>query len=99
MQSYLKLKAKNLFPAYFAMVMTAGALSIGTYLLNMIIFSTVLLYINILAYVVLWFLTIIRLFKYFPRLRRDLMSHEKGPGFFTLVAGTCVFGSQIYTVT
>src|SRR5699024_9138205 len=26
-------------------------------------------------------------------------SHEKGPGFFTLVVGTCVFGSQIYIVT
>src|SRR5699024_9324992 len=23
---------------------------------------------------------------------------EKGPGFFTLVAGTCVFGSQIFIV-
>src|SRR5690625_345769 len=96
---YLKTKAANLFPAYFALVMTSGALSIGTYLLEMVFISKILLYINVVAYVVLWFLTIIRLFNFFPNLVSDLTSHEKGPGFFTLVAGTCVFGSQIITVT
>ena len=98
MWRYIKWKAKGLFPAYFAMVMTAGALSIGAYLLGFVVFAKVLLVINIFAYAVLWILTLIRLFNYFPRLKRDITSHEKGPGFFTLVAGTCVFGSQIYTV-
>jgi tellurite resistance protein TehA-like permease len=79
--------------------MTSGALSIGAYFLGMIQFAQVLLVINIITYIVLWLFTFTRLFRYFPRLRRDLMSHEKGPGFFTLVAGTCVFGSQIYTLT
>src|SRR5690625_5127798 len=96
---YLKTKAANLFPAYFALVMTSGALSIGTHLLEMFVISKILLYINVVAYVFLWFLTIIRLFNFFPNLVNDLTSHEKGPGFFTLVAGTCVFGSQIITVT
>src|SRR5690625_1244201 len=96
---YLKTKAANLFPAYFALVMTSGALSIGTYLLELFFISKILLYINVVAYVVLWFLTIIRLVNFFPNLISDLTSHEKGPGFFTLVAGTCVFGSQIITVT
>src|SRR5699024_5431608 len=63
------------------------------------VISILLLYINTIAYIALWGLTLIRLFKYFPRFRKDMMSHEKGPGFFTLVAGTCVFGSQIYIVT
>src|SRR5690625_5718203 len=65
----------------------------------MFFISKIFLYINFVAYVVLWFLTIIRLYNFFPKLVSDLTSHEKGPGFFTLVAGTCVFGSQIITVT
>jgi len=97
--SYLKQKAENLFPAYFALVMTSGALSIGTHLLEMFIISKILLIINVIAYISLWILTLIRLFSFFPKLAGDLTSHEKGPGFFTLVAGTCVFGSQIITVT
>src|SRR5699024_4751023 len=96
---YIKLKIKRLFPAYFAMVMTSGALSIATYYLGMTIFSYVLLLVNTVTYLVLTFLTLLRLMFFFPRLRSDLMSHEKGPGFFTLVAGTCVFGSQIYILT
>lgn len=96
---YIMLKSKRLFPAYFAMVMTSGALSIGAFLLGMSTFAHVLLWVNIVTYTVLTLLTIIRLIFFYPRLRRDITSHEKGPGFFTLVAGTCVFGSQIYTIT
>jgi len=96
---YIRKKAEDLFPAYFAFVMTSGALSIGTHLLGMLSISKILLFINIIAYVSLWTLTLIRLFNFFPKLVQDLTSHEKGPGFFTLVAGTCVFGSQIITLT
>lgn len=99
MLHYIKLKIKRLFPAYFAMVMTSGALSIVTYYLGMTTFSYILLLVNTVTYLVLTFLTLLRLIFFFPRLRSDLMSHEKGPGFFTLVAGTCVFGSQIYILT
>lgn len=99
MLHYIKLKIKRLFPAYFAMVMTSGALSIVSYYLGMTMFAYVLLIVNIATYLILSLFSIIRLVFFFPRLRRDLMSHEKGPGFFTLIAGTCVFGSQIYVLT
>ncbi|MBO0962582.1 tellurite resistance/C4-dicarboxylate transporter family protein, partial [Neobacillus sp. MM2021_6] len=46
----------------------------------------------------LWILTILRLIWHFPKVIADLTSHEKGPGFFTLIAGTCVFGSQLIIV-
>ena len=36
----------------------------------------------------------IRLFGFFPALRADLSSHEKGAGFFTVVAGSCLLGTQ-----
>src|SRR5690625_7817057 len=97
--NYLKRKAENLFPAYFALVMTSGALSIGTHLLGMYIISKILLMINVIAYVTLWLLTIVRLLYYYPKLIGDITSHEKGPGFLTLVAGTCVFGRQIIKIT
>nr|WP_263326548.1 tellurite resistance/C4-dicarboxylate transporter family protein [Neobacillus sp. Marseille-Q6967] len=95
---FIKQKAENLFPGYFALVMATGALSIATHLLEMDSIARVLLYFNIFAYLVLWFLTILRLFRYFPRLIDDLTSHTRGPGFFTLVAGTCVFGSQLIVI-
>jgi tellurite resistance protein TehA-like permease len=58
----------------------------------------VLLAVNLVAYLVLWVLLLIRLTMFFPRLRADLIDHVRGPGFFTLVAGTCVLGSQLVIV-
>src|SRR5699024_12846613 len=81
------------------MVMTTGALSIGLHYQGFTYAAKVLLGMNILIYVWLWVMTFVRLFKFYPRLSRDVKSHDTGPGFFTLVAGTCVFGSQVCTVT
>ncbi|WP_264175956.1 tellurite resistance/C4-dicarboxylate transporter family protein [Oceanobacillus halotolerans] len=89
---------KNFFPGYFALVMATGALSIGTHHLGMTLFSTSLLYINVLAYITLWVITIFRIILFFPRIIRDITSHTLGPGFFTFVAGTNVFGSQLIIV-
>lgn len=98
MVGFIKKQAENLFSGYFAMVMATGALSIGSFLLGLEVISNVLLYINIIAYLTLWLLTVVRLFFYFPKLKEDLTSHTLGPGFFTLVAGTSVFGSQLVIV-
>ncbi|MBM7553192.1 tellurite resistance/C4-dicarboxylate transporter family protein [Thalassobacillus pellis] len=98
MLSYLKKQAEHLFPGYFALVMASGALSIGTYLLDMIFIAELLLYINVAAYLTLWLLTIIRILFYFRNLKADLTSHARGPGFFTLIAATNVFGSQLIIV-
>jgi tellurite resistance protein TehA-like permease len=98
MINLFKKKAENLFPGYFALVMATGALSIGTFLIGMELISQLLLYVNVIAYLSLWLLTIIRLTSYFPKIISDLTSHTLGPGFFTLVAGTCVFGSQLIIV-
>jgi tellurite resistance protein TehA-like permease len=92
--NFIKQKAADLYPGYFAMVMATGALSIVTYLQEMRRFSFCLFVLNGIVYVTLWFFTIIRFIGYFPRIMRDLTHHSRGPGFFTLVAGTCIFGSQ-----
>lgn len=98
MNNYFKEAAANLFPGYFALVMATGIISIAAYLLEMRPLAWALLVINLIAYGVLWLLTFIRLFGYFPRLVADINSHARGPGFFTLVAGTCVLGTQFVVV-
>jgi len=58
-----------------------------------------LLVINIAAYVILWLLTLWRLARFLPRVFSDLTDHVRGPGFFTMVAGTCVLGAQLVIIT
>ena len=99
MLNLLKYTVINFFSGYFSVVMATGALSIAFHLLGLESISFLLLYINIAAYLILWALTILRLVKFFPRFVQDITSHENGPGFFTLVAGTCVFGSQLIILT
>jgi tellurite resistance protein TehA-like permease len=53
----------------------------------------VLFWIGVAAYLVLWVLSITRWTWHWPAVRTDLTSHARGPGFFTVVAGTGVLGS------
>lgn len=90
--------AANLFPGYFALVMATGIISIASFQLGMKPVAWLLLAINVVAYSVLWILLLIRLVSFFPRIKSDIMDHARGPGFFTVVAGTCVLGSQLIIV-
>ncbi len=85
---------RDLFPGYFALVMATGIVSIAAYLLEMEWIAWTLFRINEVSYGVLCILTLIRLVRYFPQMKADLTSHVRGPGFFTLTAGTCVLGTQ-----
>ena len=98
LRTYLATGVANLFPGYFALVMATGIISIACLLLGMIATAWVLLVINVIAYGVLCLLTLARLVRFFPNILGDLNSHARGPGFFTLVAGTCVLGSQFIIV-
>lgn len=97
--SYVAANIANLFPGYFSLVMATGIVSIAAFLLDMSLIALALLIINVVAYIVLWLLTLLRLFFYFPRLVADVKSHTRGPGFFTLIAGTCVLGTQLLLIT
>src|SRR5207237_2886745 len=90
--------AANLFPGYFALVMATGIISIAAFQLSLKPVAWVLLVINVIAYVILWLLLLIRLIRFFPRVKADIMDHARGPGFFTVVAGTCVLGSELVIV-
>jgi len=86
--------AQTLFPGYFALTMATGVVSIGSMLLGMPAVAWALLVFNWIAYPTLWALTLVRLAAFPGALMRDMSDHQRAPGFFTLVAGTCVFGTQ-----
>lgn len=90
---------EGLFPGYFALVMATGIIAIASHLLNMNMVAWALHFINLVAYVVLWGFTLTRVFFFFPKLWADLKDHARGPGFFTLIAGTCVLGSELVFLT
>lgn len=85
---------RDLFPAYFALVMATGIVSIACHLLKMDFLALPLFYLNQFFFVVLWLMTILRIIRHPSRLIGDLSNHRLGTGFLTLVAGTNVLGSQ-----
>ena len=85
---------EHLFPAYFALVMATGIVSIASVLRGIPALGWALLGLNVIAYAVLLTLLIARLIRFPRRVLEDLRDHGRGPGFFTLVASTCVLGTQ-----
>jgi tellurite resistance protein TehA-like permease len=90
--------AADLHPAYFAMVMATGIVSIAAQLRGLPNAALALFWINVFAYVGLWTLTLIRIFRNRSRFISDLFDHGRCVGFFTTVAATCVLGNQFVIV-
>ena len=88
----------DLFPGYFALVMATGIISIACQLLGFPRLARLFLGLNLIAYPALVLLTITRLLRYPRRVIADLADHTRGSGFFTIVAATCVLGSQCLVV-
>jgi len=89
---------KGLHPAYFAMVMSTGIISIASKLLGFTGIAYALLYINIIAYAILLPFQTIRVFMFWDNLYKDLCSPKLSLVFFTTVAATNVLGAQFITV-
>lgn len=89
---------KTLHPAYFAMVMSTGIISIASKLLGFTGIAYALFYINIIAYAILLPFQTIRVFKYWNYLYKDLCNPKLSLVFFTTVAATNVLGAQFITV-
>lgn len=89
---------RSLYPGYFALVMATGVVSVASSLLGFSTIAWVLVGVNVPAYVGLVFLTLYRGFAFPKEFLADLTSHARGPGFFTLVAGTNVLGTQLLVV-
>ena len=89
---------ETLHPAYFAMVMATGIVSLAAFLLGFIPIAWTLFVFNIGVYWILWGLYVARLVLYPRAVLSDLTNHSRGVGFFTIIAGTCVLGSQFVII-
>ncbi|MBL9088556.1 MAG: tellurite resistance/C4-dicarboxylate transporter family protein [Planctomycetia bacterium] len=87
-------RLRAMHPAYFAMSMSTGIVSIACHLLGLRDLSSLLFAINVVAYGALWVATIARFVRFRREFLADISSHQRGPGYFTTVAATCVTGLQ-----
>ena len=86
---------KTLHPAYFALVMATGIVSIATYLHGIPIFPKVLFWLNALFLAGLAAATGARILRYSRAFAADIQSHSRAVGFLTTAAATAVFGTQL----
>ena len=85
----------DMSPACFAMLMSTGIVSIACHLSGLGFLAMPLFWLNLGFYLILWLLTALRL-RFYPRqVLSDLNNHSRGVEFFTMVAGTCILGSQM----
>jgi tellurite resistance protein TehA-like permease len=87
--------ARGLSPAYFALAMATGIVSIASDHEELHTIAAVLLWLNAAQYLLLWILTAWRLLRYRRALLDDLTDHQAAPGFFSAVAATGVMGNQL----
>jgi tellurite resistance protein TehA-like permease len=85
---------KHLSPAYFAMVMATGVVSIAAWDFRLPVLAMGLFAFNLVAYVVVAALTALRAIRYPQLAFADMTDHRLGPGFFTAVAASCILGTQ-----
>ncbi len=84
----------NFPPGYFALVMATGIVSIASHRLGIWFIAIPFLWLNVVFYIILWAITITRIIFFPRRLLADFNDHQRGVGFFTVIAGTCILGSQ-----
>ena len=89
---------ERLHPSYFALIMATGIVSIAAQIQGFRLIAVTLLAINIVAYLGLWVTMTARVTLYPRAFIADISDHARGPGFFTWVAGTGVFGAQFVLV-
>ncbi len=89
---------ERLHPAYFAMVMATGIVAIACQLTGKPRLAVVLTIVNVGVFFTLWLFTLLRVTLYPRAFFRDLIDHQRGPGFFTIVAGTSVLGRQLILI-
>lgn len=88
-------KAKELSPAYFGLVMATGIIAIAAHQQQWPFIAQALFSISCVSWVILTFLYSYRALRFTKAFTEDLISHSKGPAFFTSVAGTGLIGSQL----
>jgi tellurite resistance protein TehA-like permease len=85
---------EQMFPGYFALPMATGIVSIAASSMGFSRVASALFVVNVGAFGILSLLLLLRVTRHFGRVAADFRDHARGPGFFTLVAATCVLGSN-----
>src|SRR5665213_663343 len=85
---------EELSPSYFALVMATGNVSLAAHQQGPEFVAQALFGLNVVAWLLLWFLYALRMLWYPRRFFGDMVDHLRGPGFFTSVAATAVLGAQ-----
>ncbi|MBK9259366.1 MAG: tellurite resistance/C4-dicarboxylate transporter family protein [Polyangiaceae bacterium] len=85
-------------PAYFALVMATGIVSLACHTMELFVPAKVLFALNLAFYPALWILTMVRFVRHPSQVIADFRNHGRSVGFFTTVAATSVFGSQCLLV-
>jgi hypothetical protein len=88
----------GLDPAWFGLVMATGIVGIAAGAQGVPFVPTFLAWANILFYAILWSVYLARLVAFPRALFGDLRQHTRAMGFFTIVAGSGVLGSQLLEV-
>lgn len=87
------------FPSgYFTLVMATGIVSIAAHLFAYGIITDVTLYINIIAFILLSLILIIRLLFYTTEIVGDFYNSDKNLEFLSFPAACCVLGSQFVLI-
>ncbi|MGD1076364.1 MAG: hypothetical protein ABR903_09875, partial [Thermodesulfovibrionales bacterium] len=94
LENTLLYRTERFNTGYFALVMATGIVSIAALSLNMKGIAWSLFRLNKLSYAILIILWIACLLRCFTLFVRDISSLEGGPALFTIVAGTCILGSE-----
>jgi tellurite resistance protein TehA-like permease len=95
-RSIVAQEVQRLPPSSFAFVMATGIVSIAASLQGHTRLAWVLCIVNLAAYALLWGAMIARLSAYRSEIVGDMTNSARAPGFLTIVAGTCVLGSQVF---
>lgn len=85
---------RDLAPAYFALVMATGIVSLALHALGVPMAAWLLFLLNLAAYATLAVLFLVRAVRFPRQFFGDMLDHRKGPGFFTAVTAPCIVGSQ-----
>ena len=88
----------EMHPAYFALVMATGIVSLAAQLLGQRAVALALFALNLVFFAVLVVLAVLRVVRHRDRVIADLFHHGRSVGFFTVVAATEVVGSQFLFV-
>lgn len=91
---WLRAQVVDLAPAYFALVMATGIVSIAAHGLGPALIGTLLFYANLIFYGVLILLHACRAVVCPRRCLVDMTDAVTGPGYFTWVAATGIVGTQ-----